>query len=396
MAIKDDIELEVVKSIIRLMNIKPFYGHVVQQLTKHYIEDGKEPSTAAVGKNEKEKTIKLYINKGYISKLIKENSTGKSFVVSVLEHEILHIVFGHLFVKFADHTRGNVAVDLVVNQYIDPVHDNWMTIKKYELPEGKSCLWYYDQLKDNENYKKDLARGAFGEKGVYSYMKDAHSKWDGVSNDPTSQDILKDMISKAKETCNGYGDIHGDVKEFLDEYLKFEKAKVSWNRILRLFVASSAESILGQTIMRESKRYGTRPGNKQIEILNIAVTIDTSGSISTEDLTEFFREINAIRKNDVSITLIEADCAICNVSKFNGKFSGQVHGRGGTDLEPALKYVDEKKRFDAHIYFTDFEAPRIEKRYRTPVLWVLTSDMDKEHHPYAWGRKVNIRNGRPV
>jgi len=397
MAINSVVELETIKAILKLMQKKPFYGYIIQQFDKIYVPAGHELSTAAVGKGQKEKTLKLYINEGYFGEFLKNPKKGKPYILSVIEHEIIHVVMGHLFISFSDPTRGNIACDLVCNQYIDPVHDNWMTCERYNLPKGKSCYWYYDELKKNQKYQDDVKSGAFGEKGLFGYMKDAHSKWKGVEGDDNCEGLVKDMMRKAREASNNqYGDVHDDIKTFLDEYLKLAKPKIPWNRVLRLFVSSAAESTLGSTIMRTSKRYGTRPGTKLEEILNIAVTIDTSGSISEEDLLEFFSEIKAIWKNGAVVEIIEADCAVCRTYQFNGKFDGSVTGRGGTDLEPALKYVDDKRKFDAHIYFTDFYAPKITKRYKTPTLWVLTSEMDASEHPYEWGKKVNLRSGRPV
>ena len=155
MAINSAIELETIKAILKLMNKKAFYGHVIQQFDKVYLPaENKELPTAAVGKSRDQKTLKLFINEGYFDKLLKDPKKGKAYILSVLEHEILHIVFGHLFIQFSDHTRGNVACDIVVNQYVDPVHDDWMTHNRYNLPEGKSCYWYYDELKKNEKYQK--------------------------------------------------------------------------------------------------------------------------------------------------------------------------------------------------------------------------------------------------
>lgn len=398
MAINSEIELETIKAIIKLMQKKPFYGYIIQQFDKVYLPpECEELQTAAVGKGRTEKTLKLYINEGYIAKLLKDPKKGKAFVNSVIEHEILHIVLGHLFISFADPVRGNVACDICINQYIDPVHDNWVTHKQYGFPEGKSCYWYYDELKKNKKYQDEVKSGAFGEKGMYSYMKDAHSKWKGVEGDAQCEGLVKDMMRKAKDSCNSsYGDIHGDLKTYLDEMLKTEKAKLSWNRILRLFVSHASESNLAYTIQRISKRYETRPGTKMEEQLSVAVTIDTSGSVSDDDLIEFFAEIKSIWKNGAEVTIIEADCAVCRTYKFNGKFDGSIHGRGGTDLEPAMKWVDEQRRFDAHIYFTDFYAPKISKRYKTPMFWVLTNDMSEEEWPYEHGKKVNIRDGRPL
>jgi predicted metal-dependent peptidase len=398
MAINSEIELETIKAIIKLMSTKAFYSHIIQQFDKVFLPpENKEIETAAVGKTRSQKNLKLFINEGYFEKLLKDPKKGKAYIISVFEHEILHVVLGHLFINFSDSVRGNIACDIVVNQYVDPVHDDWMTHTRYSLPEGKSCFWYYEELKKNAKYQEDLKNGAFGVNGMFSYMNDAHSKWKGCTGDEGCESMVKDIMRKARDACdNSYGNIHGDVKAYLDTFLKFEKEKVPWNRILRLFVSQSAESNLGYTIQKISKRYGTRPGTKQEEVLNVAVTIDTSGSISDEDLVEFFTEIRAIWKNGANVTIIESDCEVGKTYKFKGKFDGNISGRGGTDLEPAMMLVDKAKEFDAHIYFTDFYAPKISKKYKTPVLWVLTSDIPEDQWPYEWGKKVNIRDGRPI
>ena len=59
MAINSEIELQVIKSILKLMQKKPFYGHIVQQLSKIYVPKGHELYTAAICKGQREKTLKL-------------------------------------------------------------------------------------------------------------------------------------------------------------------------------------------------------------------------------------------------------------------------------------------------------------------------------------------------
>lgn len=399
MAINSEIEREVIKGILSLTNKKLFYGGVVRQFDKVYIPENARSlmTTAAVGRNPGEKFIKFYINVGYVKMLLSDKEKGRRFVLSMLEHEILHVVFRHLFIDFADKIRGNVACDISINQYIDEIPDNWMTYQRYDLPAGKSCYWYYKQLESNSKFKQDLKSGAFGVDGIFEYIGNSHEKWKEVTGDAMAERIIKDVLNKAKDACNNnYGNIHGDIIEELRGALKFEQPKVPWARVLKLFVSQAEETRLGYTVHRISKRYGTRPGTRLEDVLSLAVTIDTSGSISTEDLNEFFREINAIHRNGASVTIIEADCDVCRVYPYKGKFSLDVHGRGGTDLVPAMEYVDKNRKFDAHIYFTDFYASSFTKRYRTPVLWVLTSDIDREYWPCSYGRKVNIRDGRPL
>jgi predicted metal-dependent peptidase len=68
-----------------------------------------------------------------------------------------------------------------------------------------------------------------------------------------------------------------------------------------------------------------------------------------------------------------------------------VHGRGGTDLNPVLREVEGK--YDALIYFTDFYAPPLERRFRIPTLWVLHTEIEKSQYPCDWGRFVRIESG---
>lgn len=384
--------------IIDLIRHKVFYGHVIQQLLKTFVSGDHPIDTLAVGKHPKEMLVKLYINtdflKGLNQKAENEDQYWK-WINGVLEHETLHIVFDHLSSVWADKTRGNVAVDCVVNSLIPKDHlpPNCVHPENYGFPLNKSSTWYYEQLAKNEEYKKQCESGAFGKGGILSHIMNSHGQWQGsVAEDPLLKEFIKDIVRTAKDLCNkDYGNIPAGVLAQIDEVLKKRKAMVPWNQVLRNFVASATESNLDYTMKRESKRYGTRPGVKKEDVLNLAVAIDTSGSISDEMLKIFLQEILWIHNCGAQIHIFEADADIAFDYKFKGKFTTDVHGRGGTDLEPVCKHCEGK--FDALIYFTDFYAPPIPHRYKIPTLWVLTTDMDKESYPVKWGRHVKIDVG---
>lgn len=306
-------------------------------------------------------------------------------------------IFGHLFLKFQDKTRGNIAMDLVVNSIIpnDTLPGDYVIPSKYGLEAGKSTMWYYTHLQDNKKYQEQCENGELGSGGILSKIMSSHKMWEDVQDDLIAKELGKDIVRKAKELCNkNYGNIPGVVLAQIEDLLKRGKAIVPWSKVLRMFVASCAESVLDYTLKRISRRYGTRPGTRKGDVLNIAVAVDTSGSISDSQLNLFFNEIRYIWKNGAKVTVYEADCRVCASYQFKGKFSGKVHGRGGTDLEPVLKEVEGK--YDALIYFTDFYAPPIEKRYRIPVLWVLHTDMDRSAYPVKWGRHIRIDSGKVV
>lgn len=395
---KTKMEKELIKGVVHLSRHKEFYGHIVQQLQKVYVSEGHKIGTAAVGRVVGERFIKMYLNLKFFGDMYAKNKdTGWINMLAVLEHEILHIVFGHLFLRFQDTLRGNVATDLVVNSVLkkEELPGEYVHPEQYGFELNKSALWYYTHLKDNPKFKQQCASGQFGVGGLLSHIMSSHGMWEDVKDDLIAKEFAKDIIRKAKELCGkNYGNIPGEVVEQIDTLLKTEKPIVPWGKVLRMFCASCAESILEYTMKRISKRFDSRPGTRKGDVLDLGVAVDTSGSISDEQLKVFFNEIRWIWKNGAKITVYEADCQIGAEYKFNGKFSGKVHGRGGTDLQPVLKKVEGKH--DALIYFTDFYAPKIDKKYKIPILWVLTTDLQKKDFPYQWGKFVKIEDGKAV
>jgi len=394
-----NISKELIKGIVDIARHKEFYGHIIQQMERIFVEDDHTVQTAAVGRVPGDRFVKMYLSRKFFRDIFEEHgkTKGWTFMLGVLEHEIIHIVFGHLFLIFEDHTRGNVAKDLVVNGIIpnDTLPGNYVIPEHYGFERGKSSMWYYTHLQDNPKYKKQCADGQFGKGGILSHIMSSHGMWEDIKDDLVAKEFAKDIVRKAQDLCNNsYDNIPGAVLAQIEDLLKKEKSIIPWAKVLRMFVASCAESILDYTVKRISRRFNTRPGTRKGDVLNLAVGVDTSGSISDQELAIFFNEIKWLWKNGVTVTVYEADCAVCAVYKYKGKFTGKVHGRGGTNLEPVLKETEGK--YDALIYFTDFEAPTITKRYRIPILWVLRSDMGPDRYPYKWGRCIRINNDKAV
>jgi predicted metal-dependent peptidase len=393
---------ELIKVIINIARHKEFYGHIVQQLEKVWVRGEHRIQTAAVGRFPGERFIKMWVNTDFFGSIFSDNSREQAriYISNVLEHELVHLVFGHLFLHFEDKTRGSVAVDCVVNGILNP-QDNKKILPvgcvhpaHYKLPLDKSAMWYYTHLRDNPKYIQQCKSGAFGMGGVFSHILSGHAAWDDIKDDPVSQEFAKDIIRKSKELCGKqYGKIPGAVQQQIEELLRRKKSIVPWGRVLRMFCASAQESILDYTVKKVSKRYGTRPGTRKGDVLKLAVCLDTSGSISDEQLVLFWNEIRWVWKNGADIWIYECDAKISERSpfRFNGKWDGKVHGRGGTDLEPPLKECEGK--YDALIYFTDFYAPVITTQYRIPTLWVLTTELEKDKFPYKWGKHIKIEDG---
>ena len=403
-----DIKQELLRAIVGVARHKEFYGHVVQQFEKKFVRNPHDIDTAAVGRQPGQKFVKLWMNEDYFESIYKDETSeattpsehrdalrvARDKASGAVEHEILHVVFNHIARVFEDGHRGNIACDCVVNQCLmeSRRRKEWIMPEMFDLPSNQTAQWYYENLLNNEKYQQMCSDGAFGPRGVMSWLKSSHGIWGDIQNDPMVQEFLKDIVRKAVEntSAQGWGEIPGNVKCSIEDLLKKKKPKIPWSRVFRGFCASATESVLDYTMMRESRRFGTRPGIRKKDKLNIAVIIDTSGSISNEQLATFFNEVRWIWQNGAEVTVFEADHNVQRSYQFRGKFDGFVHGRGGTSLEPGL-IAAEDGRFDAAVYFTDFWAAKISRRYRLPVLWVLSNQPENETQwPCDWGRMVKI------
>ena len=200
---------------------------------------------------------------------------------------------------------------------------------------------------------------------------DSHEKWEPVSGDEMTNGMIKDIIRQANETCRQmgtWGDIPGEIKDAIGNAYAMDKEVIPWEVVLKDFVASSSENVLDYTMKRKSKRYDTRPGTKKDDVLDIAIGIDTSGSIDEDMLRMFFSELRWIDKTGTKMTVFEWDTQVNREYDFHD-FDGTVTGRGGTDPTDFLEKVSERK-FDCMIVFTDLYFAKVENKYNIPAMWV--------------------------
>lgn len=223
-----------------------------------------------------------------------------------------------------------------------------------------------------ENLKKSIAQSIF-------QQIDSHDKWSNVEGDKLAEGMIKNIIRNAGDACkqnNNWGDLPGEIVEAIKVNSEIQKPVIPWEIVLKDFLASSSENILDYTMKKRSKRYGTRPGTKKEDVLQVAIGIDTSGSIDDDMLNLFFNELTWMEKTGTKITVFEWDTQVNREYPFS-EFDGTVSGRGGTDPTDFLEKVSERK-FDCIIIFTDLYFSPIAKRYGIPMMWVIDSGYDDE------------------
>ena len=174
------------------------------------------------------------------------------------------------------------------------------------------------------------------------------------------RDELKEAMMAAAATVDGAGNIPAGVKRMIDE---MTEPKMNWRELLRMQLESTIKS--DYTWMRASRKGwhmdAVMPGMKLDPMIDIAVALDASGSISTTMLKDFLGEIQGIMDSFPSyrIHVITFDTDAYNPAQYDSEnlediCDYEVTGGGGTDFTCIFKYLKdneiEPKRL---VVFTD-------------------------------------------
>ena len=403
---KKNINDEISRCIIQMLIDEPFYAHFLSGIVRKVTD---EVSTAAVGFNNS--NVTLYVNEHFF---LKELTTFSSRV-AVIKHETLHLVFKHLVMldfKKYDAKLFNIAADLVVNQFIGKwkLPSSAVTLTSFpelNLSKNESLDWYYKKLFDlkrkmdrNMNSKDSFSNKSTQtlENIINNGNHSDHRKWGFSESDINLQHAeseLDRIILQTKERISQkqYSSLPLGIRDLINIIIEKRNPKVNWKRALKIFSSSSRRTRVKFTVKRVSKRYGTRPGLKIQRSQKIAVAIDTSGSISHDELTMFFNEIHSMWQNGAEIEVIECDAAVQKTYDYRGKFPEFVHGRGGTNFDPVFAYLNKNTNvlYDGCIYLTDGYASAPEIKPRCKVFWVITPDGSLGSH-LKYGRALQINN----
>ncbi|MBP5458646.1 MAG: hypothetical protein J6Y62_00515 [Clostridia bacterium] len=418
----------------------PFYSGIFKQLPKTLTT---KVETMGLEYKDGDVLLRFLINPEYIEKTIRKFGWEKArtHFVELFQHQVLHVIFKHSFLKEPASLKKELAKELSVNSYIDRDKllegdkgifpedlgfENELGYKKYYemLPdllgdrfeisfvpyEGKDGESKENsgkvgrlELKDKKTGKVLASMDVHGgdvKKGSGNGQGNGSSEGEGTSLAEAKMDSIIQSAANECKRKNCWGSTPAGLRQELDLMFKKEEPMINWKAALREFCSNNSDTVLDVTNKRLSKRFGNRPGNRLVERLNIAIGIDTSGSISSENLMEFFNELSAIEKTSASMTVFECDCQIGRVypyRQFNSNTLKKVSGGGGTDLEPVIARAKEEK-FDAVIYFTDGEAPVINTNYNIPVVLVIENSYDyitKERLAYPYAQRVfYVENGK--
>jgi predicted metal-dependent peptidase len=143
--------------------------------------------------------------------------------------------------------------------------------------------------------------------------------------------------------------------------------------------------------MRPNRRSGfDAMGSRYDFTTRMMIGVDCSGSISTDDLRNFYSTINRFFQYGIQqIDVVQFDTELGEVQTLlKASENIKVTGRGGTCFQPFIDFVAKHPEYDGALIYTDGYAsqPTIPVNMRTPLCWVLRSEKELKEHE-QWMRK---------
>ena len=346
----DEVVDKIIVARVGLLLRHPFFGNMATRLK---IQDASEwcKTAATDGRH-------LFYNREFFGGL-----TTKQ-VEFVVAHEILHNVFDHMG-RNEDRDRQifNIAADYCVNGQLirDHIGEQPPEIKIFHDPQhyNKSAEQVYDEI--FEKYDDEQLK-ALGQ------LLDDHIDWEkeGDGRPAYSKDELKQIRDEIREAtmqaanAAGAGNTPANVQRMIKE---LTEPKMNWRELLRQQIQSTIKT--DYSFSRPNRKGwhtgAILPGMKFDETIDIAVSLDMSGSITDEMSMDFITELKGIMDEykDYNIKLWCFDTKVYNEQDFDG-YSGEdilsyeIMGGGGTDFMCNWEYMKEHditpKKF---IMFTD-------------------------------------------
>jgi len=220
----------------------------------------------------------------------------------------------------------------------------------------------------------------------------------GIENtDQWDQDeLLSDRLDELVRTAqanNSWGSIGGKLRE---QILANLHPKLDYRAVLRKFRTSILSQQRRLTRMKPNRRYGfAYMGSRRDFTTRLLFAIDVSGSMGTEQLRQGFSVVNRFFNYGVpTIDVIQFDAKITSdIMTFRrAQQKVQLTGRGGTNFDPILAYLNEHRDYDGLIIYTDGYAPCPEppQNRRTRILWLFVSE---EHYRSCYPNLQHLGQG---
>ena len=383
---------KLVTARIGLLLRQPFFGNIATRLKLVNADDW--CGTAATDGR------KFYYNSAFV------NNMPLKQLEFLVGHEVLHAVYDHMGRRdHRDPKISNIAADFCVNQdLVDSRVGDKIPSALYDTKyKGMSYEEVYDDLMKNAD-KIDINK-------MLKQLLDEHLDGDedgedgdgdgngtrthaGGKRPKLTEEEKKEIRDEMREavlasaTAAGAGNLPGGIKRMIKD---LTEPVMNWRELLQQQIESTVKSDF--TWSRPSRRSwhmdaimpGMIPGNQ----IDVVIGIDTSGSITDQDLKIFLSEIKGIMESydEYRIHVCGWDTAVHNSAVFTSDNMDSIEGfepggGGGTDPHCVWTWLqDNQIEPKKLIMFTDYcffgWSPADVEQYCDTV-WIIKGNKSAE------------------
>jgi predicted metal-dependent peptidase len=340
----------------------PFFGNMATRM--EMVESSSWCPTAATNGRT------FFYNKDFV------NSLTVKQLEFLFGHEILHCAFDHMArTGSRDRMLSNIAMDYAVNQILvdERIGEKITQVNICYDAKYRGMAWeeIYDELYEKaekismEDLLKqlgDVLDEHLKEEGPGEGDEDGKGKGRPRISKEDAQRI-RDEIKEAmiqSAAAAGAGKIPAAIQRMIKD---MTEPKITWRELVQQEIQSIVRNDYSfQRPNRKSIHSGAiLPGMKEATTIDIAIAIDMSGSIGSEDASIFLGEVKGIldQYEDFKINLWCFDTEIYNHKGISQDNSHELEeyepmGGGGTDFEANWEFMKDNgihpKKF---IMFTD-------------------------------------------
>lgn len=392
---------------IGLLLKAPFFGNLATRLVLQNADEWC-PTAATEGRH-------FYYNSEFINKLsLKETEF-------LFGHETLHVVYDHMGRRGdRDPQLWNIADDYCVNaDLIEQKVGEKITkvpILYNQKYQGMSAEEVYDDLYQNADKIdiKKLLEQVLDEHldgdGEGEGDDDGDGNKDGKGRPRLSKEEMKKIRDEVKEAvlaaaeAAGAGNLPGNVKRMIKD---LTAPVVNWRELLQQQIQSIIKN--DYTFARPSRRAwhmdAILPGMKNATTIDVCVAIDTSGSITSEDLKIFLSEVKGIMDmyDDYRVHIITWDTSVYNPQDYTPDSAADITtyepgGGGGTDPHCVWEYLKENEIEPKKlIMFTDYcfygWSPEQVQDY-CDTIWIIKGNPSAEPEFGIWAHYEQAKKGK--
>ncbi len=314
--------------------------------------------------------VSLGYNPGFIDTMSLDDCKA------ILAHEVMHCAAAHHARRNSrDHKKWNVAGDYAINGILENAG--------FHLPAGALLDQNYNDMSADAIYSSlpdSPDDGSGDDPGGMGEIRDTPGKGGGKSSQTEQDQAAQDWkvaTNQAAQQAKNAGNLPAGLDRFVDELIN---PKVEWPELLRQFIDQAAKNDYAWTPPnRRFIHLGMfLPSLRSEELGNLIVAIDTSCSVTEEELKQFAGEISGILESfQVNIDVLYCDTDIAGHEHFTSQdlpISLHPKGGGGTRFTPVFDWIEESGKLPTClVYLTDMECydyPENAPEY--PVLWIDT------------------------